>query len=129
MLRFSKRALRTALALALALCAAAPMAQASGGATVIPVDTTWKGVNYAKTLDCTSNPGTCELYYGSEITYSGGSWSGSAHVDGQLNVATDQFTETWSFTGTMGGCGSGTIKFTYQGVQSGTPNPDGGFPA
>src|SRR2546425_8308207 len=113
MLRVSKRTLRAWLAGALALCAAAPVAQASsGGATVIPVDTSWKGTNGVQNVVCTSPVGTCELYYTSQLTYSG-TWQGTSFVYGHGHF--DQngdfpFTETVSFSGTVGGCGSGSFK-------------------
>jgi hypothetical protein len=119
-------ALGAALATAVAAALATSLATATSAlaSTAIAVDTSWHGQAAHGLLpdrvDCTTNLGVCELYVSGNVSYTG-SFVGAAHI-----VVHGHFTPTGGFafvahgqlSGTLAGCGSGTVRDTAYGTFS-----------
>ncbi|MCA1813762.1 MAG: DUF3224 domain-containing protein [Halobacteriales archaeon] len=83
------------------------------------------GLFFADQAECFPN-GTC-VYYGTETVLMSGAWNGTTIDSGHIYYAADgsaTVVGTQTFTGTLAGCGAGSVTFTYIGAGSALATPD-----
>lgn len=113
---------RLATALAATLAAALATATSALASTAIAVDTSWHGQigPLPDRIDCTTNLGVCEQYFSGNLSYTG-SFVGTSHIvlHGHFTPSgTFAFVEHGQLSGTIAGCGSGTVRDTTYGALS-----------